>query len=144
MSFFKSIFFASSVLLLLSGCSVGASQKTTLTVAEAQAAFEETGNCNGFDKINRDVDSSTEVICLSGGAALSYIEIFDSPQALEVGLSKWECDSQPDEYFEKDFLIGNNWYISFAEKNLEKVGLAVSDFQSKYGGEKATFSSFCS
>jgi hypothetical protein len=143
MSFFKSILFASSVLLFLSGCSTGTPQKTTLSVAEAQVAFEETGNCNSFDKIRRDADASTEVLCLSGGAALSHIEIFDSPEALEDGLSKWNCDSQSED-LEKEFLVGNNWYISFADSNLEKIGLTVSGFQTEYGGETAALSSFCS
>ena len=131
------------IILLLSACSSSAGQESSRSAEEAVATVEKLGNCERVDAPYYESDSSTEVMCMSGGGALSWIKVYDSKQARDVGISNWECD--PDKFsLDANWLVGTNWYVTFADKNLEGMGSSVVEFQNEFGGKVVKYSEICS
>jgi hypothetical protein len=80
---------------------------------------------------------------MSGGASLSFVVIYDSIQARDVGLSNWECD--PDKYdLDANWLVGTNWFVLSADYLLEGMGSSVVEFQNEFGGQVVRYSEICS
>lgn len=131
------------IILLLSACSSSVEQESSRSVEEAIATMEKLGNCERVDAPYSERESSAEVMCMSGGASLSWIKVYDSEQARDLGISNWECD--PDKFdLDANWLVGTNWYVTFADKNLEGMGSSVVEFQNEFGGQVVRFSEICS
>ena len=131
------------MLLVMSACSSPEGQESTRTVQEAVDTLEKLGNCERIDATYNSTYSSTEILCMRGGGVLTYLVVYDSEQAKEEGLMGWECD--PDKFnLESNWVMGTNWYLSFAESNLEGMGSNVEEFTDEFGGQVVKFSSICS
>ena len=132
-----------TTVLGLSGCSSPEVEQSELTVEQAAAALDKLGDCESVETTYYGVNSVTEIICMSGGFAATWIEVFYSEAAKDKSLKVYECD--PENYsLDEIWIVGPNWYLSFAERQLEKLGSNLTDFQNELGGQAVTFSSFCS
>lgn len=138
------------IILLLSACSSSVEQESSRSVEESSRSVEEAiatmeklGNCERVDAPYSEGEASAEVMCMSGGGALSWIKVFDSEQARDLGISGYECD--PDKFdLDANWLVGTNWYVSFADMNLERMGSSVVEFQNEFGGQVVRYSEICS
>ena len=131
------------ILLALPACTSSSGQQSTRTVAEAVNALEKLGNCERVDATYSSAYSSTEVLCMRDGGVLTWLVIYDSEQAKQEQLKGWECD--PEKFdLDSSWLIGTNWSLTFAERNLQGMGSNIEEFSNEFGGQEVKYSSICS